>query len=171
MIWDLFLETCCCWSAAGLWSPSGATVWTCRGRCRSREAYQTSRWENPLLILFIWPQYVVYTVVLLCSICTRVYKVFCPPGCFWLEQQWCVHCLLTVWCFSAAGTEFVRPVVGYFCSLCQLIYADEDEAKLQHCSSAAHYNKYQVLIILNTNISKYQVPLTLLLVFSRVFVC
>uniref|UniRef100_A0A8C4GM44 RRM domain-containing protein n=1 Tax=Dicentrarchus labrax TaxID=13489 RepID=A0A8C4GM44_DICLA len=41
------------------------------------------------------------------------------------------------------GTEFVRPVVGYFCNLCQLIYADEDEAKLQHCSSPAHYRKYQ----------------------------
>lgn len=46
--------------------------------------------------------------------------------------------------FSPAGTEFVRPVVGYFCNLCQLIYADEDEAKLQHCSSPAHYRKYQV---------------------------
>ncbi|XP_030002086.1 microtubule-associated protein futsch-like [Sphaeramia orbicularis] len=41
------------------------------------------------------------------------------------------------------GTEFVRPVVGYFCKLCQVIYADEDEAKLQHCSSLEHYNKYQ----------------------------
>lgn len=46
--------------------------------------------------------------------------------------------------FSPAGTEFVRPVVGYFCNLCQLIYADEDEAKVQHCSSPAHYRKYQV---------------------------
>ncbi|XP_026185433.1 titin-like isoform X2 [Mastacembelus armatus] len=41
------------------------------------------------------------------------------------------------------GTEFVRPVVGYFCHLCQLIYADEDEAKGQHCSSLMHYRKYQ----------------------------
>ncbi|XP_070769357.1 matrin 3-like 1.1 [Enoplosus armatus] len=41
------------------------------------------------------------------------------------------------------GVEFVRPVVGYFCNLCQLIYADEDEAKLQHCSSRTHYRKYQ----------------------------
>lgn len=43
-----------------------------------------------------------------------------------------------------AGTEFVRPVVGYFCHLCQVIFADEDEAKGQHCSSPAHYRKYQV---------------------------
>nr|XP_057920396.1 matrin 3-like 1.1 isoform X2 [Doryrhamphus excisus] len=42
------------------------------------------------------------------------------------------------------GTEFVRPVVGYFCNLCQLIYADEDEAKVQHCSSRQHHDKYQV---------------------------
>ncbi|XP_074529627.1 uncharacterized protein LOC141793123 isoform X2 [Halichoeres trimaculatus] len=41
------------------------------------------------------------------------------------------------------GTEFVRPVVGYFCNLCQVIYADEDEAKQQHCSSEEHYRKYQ----------------------------
>ncbi|XP_057705581.1 matrin 3-like 1.1 [Corythoichthys intestinalis] len=41
------------------------------------------------------------------------------------------------------GTEFVRPVVGYFCSLCQLIYADEDEAKVRHCSSPGHWFKYQ----------------------------
>ncbi|XP_041653402.1 zinc finger protein 638-like isoform X2 [Cheilinus undulatus] len=41
------------------------------------------------------------------------------------------------------GTEFVRPVVGYFCNLCQLIYADEDEAKQKHCSSLEHYRKYQ----------------------------
>lgn len=74
--------------------------------------------------------------------------ILSTPVCFWLEQQRCVHCLLTVLCFSAAGTEFVRPVVGYFCSLCQLIYADEDEAKLQHCSSPAHYSKYQVLLTL-----------------------
>ncbi|KAM8733239.1 matrin 3-like 1.1 isoform 3-T5 [Acanthopagrus schlegelii] len=41
------------------------------------------------------------------------------------------------------GTEFVRPVVGYFCNLCQVIYADEEEAKQQHCSSLTHYRKYQ----------------------------
>ncbi|XP_035804469.2 matrin-3-like isoform X3 [Amphiprion ocellaris] len=41
------------------------------------------------------------------------------------------------------GTEFVRPVVGYFCKLCQLIFADEDEAKQQHCSSPTHYSRYQ----------------------------
>ncbi|XP_029020203.1 matrin 3-like 1.1 isoform X2 [Betta splendens] len=41
------------------------------------------------------------------------------------------------------GTEFVRPVVGYFCSLCQLIYVNEEEAKQQHCSTLTHYSKYQ----------------------------
>ncbi|XP_026040183.1 matrin-3-like isoform X2 [Astatotilapia calliptera] len=41
------------------------------------------------------------------------------------------------------GTEFVRPVVGYFCNLCQQIFAEEDEAKQQHCSSLSHYSKYQ----------------------------
>lgn len=48
------------------------------------------------------------------------------------------------WLCCVSGTEFVRPVVGYFCNLCQVIYADEDEAKEQHCSSEGHYRKYQV---------------------------
>lgn len=61
-----------------------------------------------------------------------------------LQQQCCVHCLLMVNVPFFAGTEFVRPVVGYFCNLCQVIYADEDEAKLRHCSSLTHYRKYQV---------------------------
>ncbi|XP_056151173.1 matrin 3-like 1.1 isoform X2 [Lampris incognitus] len=41
------------------------------------------------------------------------------------------------------GAEFVRPVVGYFCNLCKVIYADEDEAKTEHCSSLSHYQKYK----------------------------
>lgn len=49
---------------------------------------------------------------------------------------------LSLVCF--VGTEFVRPVVGYFCNLCQQIFAEEDEAKQQHCSSLSHYSKYQV---------------------------
>ncbi|KAJ3587257.1 hypothetical protein NHX12_010855 [Muraenolepis orangiensis] len=39
--------------------------------------------------------------------------------------------------------EFVRPVVGYFCNLCEVIYVDEDEAKTTHCSSLTHYQKYK----------------------------
>uniref|UniRef100_A0A1A8HKE0 Matrin 3-like 1.1 n=1 Tax=Nothobranchius korthausae TaxID=1143690 RepID=A0A1A8HKE0_9TELE len=44
---------------------------------------------------------------------------------------------------TPVGAEFVRPVVGYFCNLCQLIFSDEDEAKLLHCSTPEHYRKYQ----------------------------
>ncbi|XP_062332841.1 matrin 3-like 1.1 isoform X2 [Osmerus eperlanus] len=43
---------------------------------------------------------------------------------------------------NPVGMEFVRPVVGYFCNLCQVIYADEDEAKKEHCSSLSHYQKF-----------------------------
>ncbi|MCI4380126.1 hypothetical protein PGIGA_G00236280 [Pangasianodon gigas] len=39
------------------------------------------------------------------------------------------------------GTEFVRPVVGYFCTLCKVIYASEEEAKDEHCRSPSHYEK------------------------------
>ncbi|CAL8262507.1 unnamed protein product [Lota lota] len=41
------------------------------------------------------------------------------------------------------GAEFVRPVVGYFCNLCEVIYMDEEEAKTKHCSSLTHYQKYK----------------------------
>uniref|UniRef100_A0A671LJN8 Uncharacterized LOC107664745 n=1 Tax=Sinocyclocheilus anshuiensis TaxID=1608454 RepID=A0A671LJN8_9TELE len=39
------------------------------------------------------------------------------------------------------GTEFVRPVVGYFCSLCNAIYASEEEAKDDHCRTPMHHQK------------------------------
>uniref|UniRef100_A0A673ZZB8 Matrin-3-like n=1 Tax=Salmo trutta TaxID=8032 RepID=A0A673ZZB8_SALTR len=38
--------------------------------------------------------------------------------------------------------EFIKPVMGYFCNLCQVIYVNEDEAKNQHCSSLCHYLKF-----------------------------
>ncbi|XP_051945172.1 uncharacterized protein LOC127617264 isoform X2 [Xyrauchen texanus] len=40
-----------------------------------------------------------------------------------------------------AGTEFIRPVVGYFCSLCNAIYASEEEAKNEHCRTVMHHQK------------------------------
>ncbi|XDV37012.1 hypothetical protein PO909_006710 [Leuciscus waleckii] len=39
------------------------------------------------------------------------------------------------------GTEFIRPVVGYFCSLCNAIYASEEEAKDNHCRTPLHHQK------------------------------
>ncbi|XP_052006265.1 matrin 3-like 1.1 [Xyrauchen texanus] len=42
---------------------------------------------------------------------------------------------------NPVGTEFVRPVVGYFCSLCNAIYASEEEAKNEHCRTALHHQK------------------------------
>ncbi|XP_056106316.1 matrin 3-like 1.1 isoform X2 [Rhinichthys klamathensis goyatoka] len=39
------------------------------------------------------------------------------------------------------GTEFIRPVVGYFCSLCNAIYANEEEAKDNHCRTPLHHQK------------------------------
>uniref|UniRef100_A0A4W5QV68 RRM domain-containing protein n=1 Tax=Hucho hucho TaxID=62062 RepID=A0A4W5QV68_9TELE len=43
---------------------------------------------------------------------------------------------------NPVGREFIKPVIGYFCDLCQVIYANEDEAKNQHCSSLCHYLKF-----------------------------
>ncbi|XP_037531110.1 matrin-3 isoform X2 [Nematolebias whitei] len=45
--------------------------------------------------------------------------------------------------FKPVGSQFVRPVVGYFCYLCERIFMDEDEAKQDHCSTLEHYRKYQ----------------------------
>ncbi|XP_030621443.1 matrin-3 [Chanos chanos] len=42
---------------------------------------------------------------------------------------------------NPVGREFVRPVVGYFCNLCNVIYASEEEAKEEHCSTLSHYQK------------------------------
>ncbi|XP_026859381.2 matrin 3-like 1.1 isoform X1 [Electrophorus electricus] len=39
------------------------------------------------------------------------------------------------------GTEYVRSVVGYFCDLCSVIYASEEEAKNEHCRSPSHNAK------------------------------
>ncbi|XP_073676335.1 matrin 3-like 1.1 [Garra rufa] len=39
------------------------------------------------------------------------------------------------------GTEFVRPVVGYFCNLCNAIYSSEEEAKNEHCRTPMHHQK------------------------------
>eukprot|EP00063_Salmo_salar_P093953 XP_014068788.1 PREDICTED: matrin-3-like [Salmo salar] len=43
---------------------------------------------------------------------------------------------------NPVGREFIKPVMGYFCNLCQVIYVNEDEAKNQHCSSLCHYLKF-----------------------------
>lgn len=34
--------------------------------------------------------------------------------------------------------------VGYYCRVCLLFYANEDEAKKTHCSSRTHYENLQV---------------------------
>ncbi|KAL2077431.1 hypothetical protein ACEWY4_026935 [Coilia grayii] len=47
---------------------------------------------------------------------------------------------------TPVGQEFVRPVVGYFCNLCNAIYTTEEEAKNQHCSSLSHFQKLKVTI-------------------------
>uniref|UniRef100_A0A673MZ43 Uncharacterized LOC107741065 n=1 Tax=Sinocyclocheilus rhinocerous TaxID=307959 RepID=A0A673MZ43_9TELE len=46
-----------------------------------------------------------------------------------------------IFCTLPTGTEFVRPVVGYFCSLCNAIYASEEEAKDEHCRTPVHHQK------------------------------
>ncbi|XP_063046260.1 matrin 3-like 1.1 isoform X2 [Engraulis encrasicolus] len=42
---------------------------------------------------------------------------------------------------NPVGQGFIGPVVGYLCSLCNVIYTTEEEAKNQHCSSLSHFQK------------------------------
>ncbi|XP_045062364.1 matrin 3-like 1.1 [Coregonus clupeaformis] len=46
---------------------------------------------------------------------------------------------------NPVGREYIKPVIGYFCNLCKVVYLDEDEAKTQHCSSLCHYLKFMEL--------------------------
>ncbi|KAG7277936.1 hypothetical protein CRUP_022106 [Coryphaenoides rupestris] len=41
------------------------------------------------------------------------------------------------------GTEFIQPVTSFFCSLCQVIYIREEEAKGAHCRSPSHRRMVQ----------------------------
>ncbi|XP_056151170.1 uncharacterized protein LOC130125612 isoform X2 [Lampris incognitus] len=39
---------------------------------------------------------------------------------------------------SPVGIEFIYPVTGYFCDLCEVICVTEDEARDKHCTSLSH---------------------------------
>ncbi|KAJ8254957.1 hypothetical protein GJAV_G00199300 [Gymnothorax javanicus] len=41
------------------------------------------------------------------------------------------------------GREFISQKIGYFCSLCNVIYVTEDEARNVHCSSLSHYEQFK----------------------------
>jgi len=50
------------------------------------------------------------------------------------RKQWCV----------VAGVEHVISVTGYFCKLCHKFYNNETMARITHCKSQSHFNKYLV---------------------------
>ncbi|XP_046583612.1 zinc finger protein on ecdysone puffs-like [Haliotis rubra] len=41
------------------------------------------------------------------------------------------------------GKDYVVPVTGFFCKLCNKFYKKEEAAKQNHCSSEAHYEKWK----------------------------
>ena len=43
------------------------------------------------------------------------------------------------------GGDQLVSVVGHFCRLCRMFYADEYTAKVVHCGSREHRDKYEVL--------------------------
>ncbi|KAL0192028.1 hypothetical protein M9458_010324, partial [Cirrhinus mrigala] len=40
--------------------------------------------------------------------------------------------------------NYVIPVTGFFCKLCNIFYTDENRAKSEHCRSLEHYNNLKV---------------------------
>lgn len=42
------------------------------------------------------------------------------------------------------GVNYVIPVAGFFCKLCNVFYSDENKAKFEHCKTLEHYNNLKV---------------------------
>ncbi|XP_016096762.1 uncharacterized protein [Sinocyclocheilus grahami] len=42
------------------------------------------------------------------------------------------------------GVNYVIPVTGFFCKLCNMFYTDEKRAKSEHCRSLEHYNNLKL---------------------------
>ena len=47
-------------------------------------------------------------------------------------------------CMSSSGQEHVISVTGYFCKLCHKFYNNEAMAKVNHCKTEVHFEKYKV---------------------------
>ncbi|KAJ8299983.1 hypothetical protein KUTeg_021502 [Tegillarca granosa] len=45
------------------------------------------------------------------------------------------------------GQNFIVPVTGYFCKLCHKFYNNEQAAKVTHCQSEPHYDKFQKMML------------------------
>uniref|UniRef100_A0A8C1UF79 Si:ch211-271b14.1 n=1 Tax=Cyprinus carpio TaxID=7962 RepID=A0A8C1UF79_CYPCA len=48
---------------------------------------------------------------------------------------------------QTVGVNYVIPVTGFFCKLCNMFYTDEKRAKSEHCRSLEHYNNLKVTAI------------------------
>ncbi|CAM4534701.1 unnamed protein product [Leuciscus chuanchicus] len=42
------------------------------------------------------------------------------------------------------GVNYVIPVTGFFCKLCNIFYTDESKAKSEHCRSLEHHNNFKL---------------------------
>ncbi|XP_064616421.1 uncharacterized protein LOC135480504 [Liolophura sinensis] len=47
---------------------------------------------------------------------------------------------------TVVGQEFVVPVSGFFCKLCYKFYNKETTARVTHCLSKTHYDRYQEFV-------------------------
>ncbi|RUS87198.1 hypothetical protein EGW08_005038 [Elysia chlorotica] len=47
---------------------------------------------------------------------------------------------------SAVGQNFIIPVTGFFCKLCNKFYNNEKSAKGAHCQTEGHYEKFKAAI-------------------------
>ncbi|XP_067293779.1 matrin-3 [Pseudorasbora parva] len=45
---------------------------------------------------------------------------------------------------SIVGLNYIIPVTGFFCKLCNIFYTDEKKAKSEHCRSQEHHNCFKL---------------------------
>ncbi|XP_051750255.1 uncharacterized protein zgc:152816 isoform X2 [Ctenopharyngodon idella] len=45
---------------------------------------------------------------------------------------------------QTVGVNYVIPVTGFFCKLCNMFYTDENKAKSEHCRSLEHHNNFKL---------------------------
>ena len=72
----------------------------------------------------------------------------------WTRWSWrlatCASCATSVDADDAAvaGVDQVISVTGYFCKLCHKFYNNEMMARITHCKTQAHFDKYLVRVSL-----------------------
>lgn len=63
-------------------------------------------------------------------------------------MEWCQKTSPTNTPLLFLGVNYIIPVTGFFCKLCNVFYSDETKANSEHCKSLEHYNNLKVEVLL-----------------------